>query len=114
MLHSIHIVDAQEDTWTTLAPMPTSRNAVGLAVVDNKIYAIGGWNGNYVSANEMYDPTTNKWTPKASMPTPRYAFAIFTLDKKIHIVGGYINGINPTSAHEVYDTKTNTWEKKIQ
>jgi hypothetical protein len=33
-------------SWTTMSPMPTARGGVGIAVVEGKIYAIGGLNGN--------------------------------------------------------------------
>ncbi len=103
---------ARGDFWTTMTSMPTARCVVGVAVVNNKIYAIGGWDGDYVSANEEYDPTTNTWTTKASMPTARLGFAIFVHENKIHVMGGYVNGMRPTSAHEVYDPETNIWETK--
>jgi N-acetylneuraminic acid mutarotase len=111
-LITVKPVCAAEDSWTTKAPMPTARRDVGLAVVRGKIYAIGGWNGSYVAANEEYDPATNTWTIKGSMPTPRYGFAIFAFENKIHVVGGYVNGVQPTSAYEVYDPETNSWETK--
>jgi N-acetylneuraminic acid mutarotase len=103
---------AAKGSWASMAPMPTARRDVGLAVVNGKIYAIGGWNGNYVAENEEYDPATNTWTTKAPMPTPRFGFAIFVYENKIHVVGGYVNGKQPTSAHEVYDPETNIWETK--
>jgi len=64
---SFFIAYAQEDTWTSLAPMPTPRMDLGLAVVNNKIYAIGGQTGRGLSdivldTNEMYNPATNTWT----------------------------------------------------
>jgi N-acetylneuraminic acid mutarotase len=111
-LITVKPVCAAEDSWTTKAPMPTARRDVGLAVVKGKIYAIGGWNGSYVAANEEYDPAINTWTTKAPMPTPRYGFAIFAFENKIHVVGGYVNGVQPTSSHEVYDPETNSWEAK--
>ena len=39
---SLPVVNAAEDSWATLEPMPTARGSVGVAVVDDKIYAIGG------------------------------------------------------------------------
>ncbi|WGM90308.1 MAG: kelch repeat-containing protein [Candidatus Bathyarchaeum tardum] len=97
---------AADDSWVTLEPMPTARNGFGVAVVNGKIYAIGGYNrasGSYLASNEMYDPATNTWTTKASMPTPRSNFGIAVVDNKIYAIGG--GAIN-----EVYDPKTNTWE----
>ena len=53
-----------EDSWTTKASMPTARAQLGVAVVNGKIYAIGGENNsatgpNVLNINEAYDPATN-------------------------------------------------------
>lgn len=34
-----------EDTWTSKAPLPTEREGFGVAVVNGKIYIIGGYQG---------------------------------------------------------------------
>ena len=36
------LVSATEDSWTTMSPMPTERFSFGVAVVNDKIFAIGG------------------------------------------------------------------------
>jgi N-acetylneuraminic acid mutarotase len=58
--------------------MPTARGGLGAAVVDGKIYAIGGFDSilTIVSNNEMYDPTNNSWTTLMSMHTARAHFGI--------------------------------------
>jgi predicted Zn-dependent protease len=56
--------------------MPTAREGLAVGVVNNKIYAIGGWGGSYLSTVEEYDPATNTWTTKASMPTGREYLAV--------------------------------------
>jgi len=110
---STFIAYAQEDTWTTLASMPTPRRELGLAVVEDKIYAIGGYNGTSLNVNEEYDPTTNTWTTKAPMPTARHSFAIVVYEDKIHVISGYTNSDPPgTTSHQVYDPTTDTWETK--
>ncbi|MGD6807073.1 MAG: hypothetical protein ACQCN4_08955 [Candidatus Bathyarchaeia archaeon] len=62
-----------DDTWTQKAPMPTARYDTRVAVVNNKIYCIGGRTGSskeaLVNVNEMYDPTTDTWTEKARQKT---------------------------------------------
>jgi N-acetylneuraminic acid mutarotase len=115
---SLPLVNATEDSWTTLEPMPTARSGLGVAVVDGKIYAIGGYNGSYLRTNEMYDPETDTWTTKTSMPTPRHSFGIAVYQNKIYVIGGTIGpGIAVgesllTGATEVYDPITDTWETK--
>ena len=70
--------DPSTNTWSTKAPMPTARNHLSSAVVDGKLYAIGGRtsgpSGN-LNANEAYDPSTNTWSTKAPMPTARGGLA---------------------------------------
>ncbi|RKX68708.1 hypothetical protein DRP43_05225 [candidate division TA06 bacterium] len=42
--------------WTTRTSMPTERNGVSAAVVNNKIYAIGGYTWSYTRICEEYNP----------------------------------------------------------
>jgi N-acetylneuraminic acid mutarotase len=109
---------AEEDSWTTLAPIPTARRGLGVAVVEGKIYAIGGYNstGHYLGTNEMYDSATDTWNSRASMPTPRTDFAIAVYKNKIYCISGKndqedLSGVY-TDVNEVYDPATDTWEKK--
>ena len=102
-----------EDSWVSKAPMQQARSGLRVAVVNGKIYAIGGANQEGFSATtEEYDPTTNTWTFKASMPTARSAFGIAVYQNKIYCIGGYADGFSTTGVNEVYDPATNTWETK--
>ena len=113
--------DVSEDSWVSLEPLPTIRRDHGVAVVNGKIYAIGGRNDNgQLSTNEEYDPVTDTWTTKTPMPTPRSDFGIAVVENKIYCIGGIINfdwnapygkGIL-TTVNEVYDPSTDTWENK--
>ena len=74
--------------WTKKAEMPTARSHLSTAVVNNQIYAVGGWSGagpavgccnmpiESLTTVEAYDPTTDKWTKKASIPTKRMWFSL--------------------------------------
>jgi N-acetylneuraminic acid mutarotase len=106
----------KENTWTTKASMPTARAQLGVAVVNGKIYAIGGGNNTaagptVLSVNEEYDSATNTWTTKEPMPTARHSFGIAVYENKIYCIGGSTNGPRLT-VNEVYDSATNTWETK--
>jgi N-acetylneuraminic acid mutarotase len=102
---------AAEDFWTTKEPMPTARAILGAAVVDAKIYAIGGLSGGHLSTNEMYDPATDSWVTKTPMPTPRSSFGTAVVENKIYIIGGKTSD-GVTGADEAYDPVTDTWETK--
>ena len=109
-----------EDSWVSKAPMHQARSGLRVAVVKDKIYAIGGANQEGFSATtEEYDPATNTWTFKAPMPTARSAFGIAVYQNKIYCIGGYADGFSATGVNEaytgvneVYDPATNTWETK--
>ena len=90
--------------------MREARAYLGVAVVNNKIYAIGGDTdaGPTLSTNEEYDPATDTWTFKAPMPTSRMSFGIAVYENKIYCIGGY-GGVR---ANEAYDPATDTWESK--
>lgn len=103
---------ADDQSWISKSPMPTARGGFGTAVVNGRIYAIGGINGDSpLNVNEQYDPVSDQWVSKASMPTPRSGFAIATYDNKIYVFGGSI-GSGYVGNNEVYDPATNSWETK--
>ncbi|XP_066289651.1 kelch-like protein 24 [Branchiostoma lanceolatum] len=77
------------DNWAKLAPMNTARRRHKLAVVQGKVYAIGGKNNNGKLASvEVYDRNLNKWTEGVALPQPRYRHAAAALDGNIYAIGG--------------------------
>jgi len=126
----VPLANATEDYWTSKAPMQVARSGLGVAVVNGKIYAIGGTTtsgfapsipgsavlgnrdiGGHVGTNEEYDPETDTWAYKASMPTPRIVFATAVYQNKIYCIGGK-TADGYTAVNEVYDPATDTWETK--
>jgi N-acetylneuraminic acid mutarotase len=113
--------DAVADSWVSKTPMHEARGSLGVAVVNGKIYAIGGsvktQTGPFgyigqVGTNEEYDPATDTWVFKAQMPTARSGFAIAAYQGKIYCIGGYLENRSKTGVNEVYDPATDTWETK--
>ena len=110
--------EAPEDSWTTKQPMPTARGCLGVAVVNGKIYAIGGFVSTneeydpYSRVNEEYDPATNTWTTKKQMPTGRNSFGIAVYQNKIYVMGGHHHDLSDTGVNEVYDPATDSWETR--
>lgn len=113
-------VTAGENTWVGKAQMHVARSGLGVAVVNGKIYAIGGssvtgtspYAGGFVGTNEEYDPEMDKWTVKASMPTPRANFRVEVVENKIFCIGGDKENGTDTQANEVYDPLTDTWQTR--
>ncbi|XP_041130672.1 kelch-like protein 5 isoform X2 [Polyodon spathula] len=60
--------DPKTDMWTAVAPMSISRDAVGVCLLGDRLYAVGGYDGQvYLNAVEAYDPQTNEWTQVAPL-----------------------------------------------
>lgn len=106
------------DSWIMKLSMPTARISLGVASLNGKIYAIGGYKEGTgtLATNEEYDPETNLWTEKASMPTARCDFGICTWQGKIFTIGGrnIPSGGGWERLHygvvEVYDPLSDSWE----
>ena len=113
--------DPVADKWNTQhQPMPTGREHTTSAVVDGKLYVIGGEvpnpNGGgaetymRLNTNEVYDPVADQWKTLAPMPIPESDITSGIIDGKIHVASGENNQDSCVFAqHEVYDPKTDQW-----
>jgi N-acetylneuraminic acid mutarotase len=101
-------------TWTQKADMPTARYIPGSAVVDGKIYVIGGApvRLGFTAVVEEYDPATDIWTRRADMPTARQGVVAATVDGIIYAIGGKSAERGDLSTVEVYDPVADTWTTK--
>ena len=82
--------DASSDTWKQVACMNKKRCGVGIAVLDNFIYAVGGHDGaSYLNSIERYDHMTDYWASNIA-PTSvcRTSVGVAVLNGKIYAVGG--------------------------
>lgn len=118
-LSTVEVYDPSSNSWTTGAPMPTPRGTRNLAVVNGKIYAIGGWNGvSSLATVEEYNPSTDSWVSKQSLPSPQGVMASgsIVVNGKIYAIGGTAGSLftNPQPLNTVreYDPLTNTWTDK--
>jgi N-acetylneuraminic acid mutarotase len=110
----IPVASAVEDSWATKAKMPSERTGFGVAVVDGKIYAIGGHplGGVTTDINKEYDPATNKWTSKKSMPGPLAWFGTAVYQNEIYVIGGawFLGGTGSEKTSVwVYNPATDKW-----
>ncbi len=63
LFNSIFRYDPKTDTWTLVAPISSPRDAVGVCMLGDKLYAVGGYDGQqYLNDVECYDPQSNEWT----------------------------------------------------
>ncbi|MDZ4121578.1 MAG: kelch repeat-containing protein, partial [Candidatus Cloacimonadaceae bacterium] len=106
--------NVKTNAWSALTVLPEARVLPATAVVNNKLYVMGGsFNSLYWNTVYIYDLLTNQWlTPGAAMPaTLAWHKAVSYQNRYIYIAGG-INAVTGgvyQSAVHVYDTVTNTW-----
>ena len=93
------------DAWEAVAPIAVERNLAGVAVLDGKLYAVGGRNDDEdaLSSVERYDPATNAWEAVAPLAAARGFLDVAVLDGKLYAVGGYNDDDGSLSSVERYD-----------
>jgi N-acetylneuraminic acid mutarotase len=115
------VYDPSNDSWTSMSPMPTTVSYFTSAVIDNKIYVMGGMGDSSPPSplNQIYNVETDMWTLGKPLPIPVYLAAAgattgVNAPKRIYVLGGcptisgpdFNNGI---SANQVYDMETDSW-----
>ncbi len=95
--------------WSATGSMAQTRTAhTATRLLSGKILVVGGYNGTYHAAVEIYDPTSGLWSPAGSISSPRSNHTATLLrDGRVLIVGG--NGSSILAAAEMYDPVSNTW-----
>ncbi|XP_019628950.1 PREDICTED: kelch-like protein 24 [Branchiostoma belcheri] len=86
----VWLYNVELDNWAKLAPMNVTRAWHKLAVLQGKVYAIGGKNSvsPALRSVEVYDRHLNKWSDGVSLPEPRRMHAVAVLDGNIYVIGG--------------------------
>lgn len=108
-------VAGQSAAWTPRASLPEPRARLAVAVLDGKIYAVGGErDGVPVATASVYDPATNTWDALPPLPEPRAGLAAAGMGGKLYVLGGTTSGSDDTApqglaAVSVYDPMTRRW-----
>lgn len=67
----------ETNTWTKVVPMLNRRCRLGVATLNGKLYACGGYDGNqFLRSVEMYDPNKDVWKEVAPMNVKRSRVAL--------------------------------------
>ncbi|XP_060856500.1 ring canal kelch homolog isoform X1 [Metopolophium dirhodum] len=95
--------------WIPMVNMLVSRAYLGVGILDDNIYAVGGFNG-FVPVNnaEVFDINIQKWKMIASMTTNRSLFGIGVLNGRLYAVGGF-DGYDSLKSVESYEPSLDTW-----
>ncbi|XP_053674877.1 ring canal kelch homolog [Anopheles nili] len=108
-IRSVECYDLREEKWYQVAEMPTRRCRAGLAVLGDKVYAVGGFNGSLrVKTVDVYDPVLDQWTTSYNMEARRSTLGVAVLNSCIYAVGGF-DGSTGLSSAEMFDPKRQEW-----
>ena len=89
--------------------MQSKRCRLGVAALNGKLYAAGGYDGSvFLKTVECYDPVKNEWKSVKSMNVKRSRVALVATYGKLYAIGGY-DGASNLSSVEVYVPDTDTW-----
>ena len=91
------------NTWSTGAVLPVGQESMTSAVVNGKIYVIGGPYGNN---NQIYDPVTNAWSTGTALPVAQFGMTSAVVNGKIYVIGGNEGSSNN---NQIYDPVANSW-----
>jgi N-acetylneuraminic acid mutarotase len=106
------------DVWYPIPSLNEGRRYHSTAVVDNKLYVLGGaidfFNGiqfepKVINSVECFSFADSTWSLLPPMPTARLIAAAVVIGKKIYVIGGRSIDITYNSI-EIFDTETGQWE----
>ncbi len=108
-ISTVEVYDCLQDKWRLAESMITTRSRVAVAVLQGKLYAIGGYNGlERLSTVEVFEPDVKKWKRVSSISKPRSALGSAVLNNRLYVCGGY-DGFQSSDTVEMYDPKADRW-----
>lgn len=116
--------DIEKDEWDTnvYAPLPNWRNYSGIVAVGEKIYIIGGKQGEvYTNFVDVFDVPNGVWEQASDMPGVGAYFNAHYINGNIYVCGGITEGNSLYEGDEKYSgyvfyeytPKDNVWKNKI-
>ncbi|XP_058813598.1 kelch-like ECH-associated protein 1B isoform X2 [Topomyia yanbarensis] len=97
------------ESWRPCSPMSVPRNRVGVSVMDELLYAVGGSAGTvYHNTVEYYDPELDRWTLVKSMHSKRLGVGVAVVNRMLYAIGGF-DGQDRLSSVECYHPENNEW-----
>lgn len=117
----VEAFDVRTSRWARLKDAPTPRNSAASAVIDGRIYVVGGRqalkqpDGSLRQVNvavlEVFDPATGEWSTRSPMPQAQGGLAAAAHGGKLYVFGGeqWVPQQKVFSDNWVYDPGTDRW-----
>jgi N-acetylneuraminic acid mutarotase len=108
MTNVVEVYNPSVDLWTTLSPMPTAREC-DVALIEDKIYAFGGYNGSTsLTTVEIYDIENDSWTTANDMPYALSAYHLASFENFVFLFGDYSAHIDEVN---MFNANDDSWIK---
>lgn len=107
--------------WTDQLADPIPREYAASAVLDGKVYVMGGQRtdslvvpGPATNLVQVYDPASNTWSAATPMPTERMGLVAVVANGKIYAIGGRTDGssVSAVGTVEEFDPVTRVWTSR--
>lgn len=106
-------LDEKEGEWKHLTDLPTlcSTSMAGVAVLDNRLYIVGGVYGygkDTVDSSFCYNPDSGVWTALPGPQQLRYDFTLLGHEGRLYAIGGEFQKRTISTA-ETYNVEKEEW-----
>jgi N-acetylneuraminic acid mutarotase/uncharacterized GH25 family protein len=104
--------------WEPLPNLPGPRSSHDVAVLNNTLYVVGGWNlqkrgdGQFLETMLALDLTAEQpqWQ-EHPVPFQRRALSVAAHAGKLYVLGGMQENGGPTTRVDIYDPQTRVWSQ---
>jgi hypothetical protein len=104
--------DPASNTWTSRRQAPHYHRQGAAAVIDGKLYVVGGFKDFQPVADlDVYDPATNTWSTRAPIPTAGAAIGA-VLGGQFYVIVQQFSGASTYYLTYAYNRSTNQWKAK--
>jgi N-acetylneuraminic acid mutarotase len=110
--------DSKAKKWLEIAPLPEPRSSFDAAVLDGKIYVVGGWQmrgeeetvwHRSAYALDLNNNGKLNWVKLPEPPFVRRALSVAAHNGKIYAIGGMQEKGKPSTDVFVFDVAKNEW-----
>lgn len=114
---SVSRFDVSSGDWQALPDLPEPRSSHDAAVLNDRLYVVGGWQLDGEEASRWHDTAwaldlsdaSAEWKSITPPPTTRRALSLAAHDGKLYAIGGMKQPGGPTTVVEIYDPEQNQW-----
>ncbi|XP_016657237.1 ring canal kelch homolog [Acyrthosiphon pisum] len=108
---SVEVLNLSSETpcWKLSVDMLVERSALGVGIINNYLYAVGGCDGtNTLNSVEVFDCISQEWRMVSNMSTRRSHVGVGVLNDLLYAVGGNSSGRTLNSV-ECYHPSFDKW-----